>query len=190
MGLVKLSGCNNMTQKTITVGTLVSPASLDTNFGNAQDNFTELYTQVGESLPLTVSAPLALASGDLSITFPGAGVQVVKSDGTFDTPLAVPVGPIVGKIASGTAALGTSLIASGAAASIVTVSAPGVAATDVINWGFNTRPSQVTGYAPLITGCLRIDAYPTTDNVNFEVSNMTGASITPAAMTLNWKVVR
>jgi len=32
-----------MAQKTITVGTAGTPASLDTNFGNAQDNFTELY---------------------------------------------------------------------------------------------------------------------------------------------------
>ena len=31
-------------QKTITVGTAGSPASLDTNFGNAQDNFTEVYS--------------------------------------------------------------------------------------------------------------------------------------------------
>ena len=31
-------------QKTVTVGTSGSPASLDTNFGNTQDNFTEVYT--------------------------------------------------------------------------------------------------------------------------------------------------
>jgi len=34
-----------MSQKTITVGTSGSPASLDTNFGNAQDNFTEIYAK-------------------------------------------------------------------------------------------------------------------------------------------------
>ncbi len=34
-------------QKTVTVGTSGSQASLDTNFGNTQDNFTELYTDKG-----------------------------------------------------------------------------------------------------------------------------------------------
>lgn len=37
-------------QKTITVGTSGSKASLDTNFGNAQDNFTELYTAEGKAV--------------------------------------------------------------------------------------------------------------------------------------------
>lgn len=35
-----------MSQKTITVGTSGSPADLDINFGNTQDNFTELYPAV------------------------------------------------------------------------------------------------------------------------------------------------
>ena len=93
-------------------------------------------------------------------------------------------------IASGASALGTSQIASGACASIVTTAATGVATTDVIQWGFNTRPSQVTGYTAATTGALRIDAYPTVNNVNFEVCNQTAGSITPGAMTLNWRVTR
>lgn len=116
---------------------------------------------------------------------PGTGVG---------TALAVNAGSAgaVGRlIALGTASLGTSSISSGSSATVVTVSAPGVAATDVVDWGFNQSPLGVTGYnAASTSGCLVITAYPTANNVNFVVSNPTSGAITPGAMTLNWKVVR
>jgi len=93
-------------------------------------------------------------------------------------------------VASGTSALGTSAIASGACAAVVSTAAAGVATTDAIAWGWNTRPSQITGYGYSTNGALRIDAYPTAGYVNFEVCNQTSASITPGAVTLNWRVVR
>jgi hypothetical protein len=93
-------------------------------------------------------------------------------------------------IASGTVALGTSAIASGSKASTVTVAATGVATTDTIEWAFNADPTAVTGYTPSANGMLTIICYPTTNNVNFVVCNNTGASITPGAITLNWRVSR
>ncbi|HBA86017.1 MAG TPA: hypothetical protein DCZ95_18180 [Verrucomicrobia bacterium] len=93
-------------------------------------------------------------------------------------------------IASGTSALGTAEIASGACATVVTTAASGVATTDAIMWGWNTRPSQITGYGYTTSGALRIDAYPTANNINFEVCNQTAGAITPGAVTLNWRVVR
>lgn len=94
-------------------------------------------------------------------------------------------------VASGTAALGTSAIASGACASTVTVPASGVATTDVISTGFNGDPTSVTGYGVSATGAvLTIYPYPTSGNVNFKVCNSTPSSITPGAMTLNWRVTR
>ena len=94
-------------------------------------------------------------------------------------------------VASGTATLGTSAIASAASATVVTVAATGVLTTDVIDWGFNANPNSVTGYsAASATGCLVITAYPTAGSVNFVVSNPTAGSITPGALTLNWKVTR
>jgi hypothetical protein len=91
----------------------------------------------------------------------------------------------------GTATLGTTAIASGASATLVTVAATGVATTDVIDWGFGVDPNGATGYnGASTTGCLVITAYPTAGNVNFLVSNPTLASITPGALTLNWKVTR
>jgi hypothetical protein len=86
--------------------------------------------------------------------------------------------------------MGTSAVASGTCATVVTVSATGVATTDTITWNPNTDPTAVTGYAPLSTGNLYIWAYPTANNANFKVCNSTSASITPSALTLNWKVVR
>lgn len=93
-------------------------------------------------------------------------------------------------IASGTSALGTSAIASAACATVVTTAATGVATTDVITAGFNGDPTGVTGYAASTSGMLTIVVYPSANNVNFKVCNNTGASITPGAITLNWRVVR
>lgn len=93
-------------------------------------------------------------------------------------------------VASGTATLGTSAIASGACATVVTVSATGVATTDVIEAGFNGDPTAVTGYTPTANGMLSIIPYPTANNMNVKVCNNTNASITPGAITLNVRVAR
>jgi hypothetical protein len=41
-----------------------------------------------------------------------------------------------------------------------------------------------------VSGMLAIIKYPTANNVNFKVCNNTSASITPGAVTLNWRVSR
>ena len=64
------------------------------------------------------------------------------------------------------------------------------ATTDVVHAGFNGDPTAVTGYIPATAGMLSIFVYPTAGNVNFKVCNNTGSSITPGAVTLNWRVVR
>jgi hypothetical protein len=150
------------------------------------------------SLTLTNATGLPL-SGLVASTSAAIGVGTIELGAASDTTLSrasagvvavegVALGRVIG---SGTAAMGTSAIASGASATLVTVSATGVATTDAIIWGFNGNPNSVTGYnAASTTGCLVITAYPTADNVNFLVSNPTGGSITPGALTLNWRVVR
>lgn len=101
------------------------------------------------------------------------------------------VGGLPTVVASGTATLGTSAIASGACATVVTVSATGVATTDVVNFGYNADPSAVTGYGASATGAvLTVYPYPTANNVNVKVCNSTASSITPGAMTLNFRVSR
>lgn len=94
-------------------------------------------------------------------------------------------------IASGSGlAMGTSAISSGACATVVTATATGVATTDVVTAGFNGDPTAVTGYIPATAGMLTIISYPTANNVNFKVCNNTSSSITPGAISLNWRVVR
>lgn len=99
-------------------------------------------------------------------------------------------GTVTLTIASGTSALGTSAISANTCASVVTTSATGTASTDVITWTPNASLSAVTGYGKASTDGLIIYPYPTTNNVNFEVCNATASSITPSAVTLNWRVAR
>jgi hypothetical protein len=137
---------------------------------------------------------IALAEGSTAAT--GAvGVDTLRADSTAHALLTKynTTGselPLTITIASGTATLGTSAISSAACATAVTVSATGVATTDTLTTGFNGDPTAVTGYIPSTSGMLSIIAYPTANNVNFKVCNNTASSITPGAITLNWRVVR
>jgi hypothetical protein len=88
------------------------------------------------------------------------------------------------RIASGTATLGTAVIPANTTATVVTVAAASVLATDAIEWSFNTAPG--VGYTE---GCFVL-AWVSAGNVNFAVVNPTAASRTPAAATLNWRVIR
>lgn len=102
----------------------------------------------------------------------------------------VVVGPTT-TVASGPAVLSTSAIASGGCAAVVTVSAPGVTTSDIVNAGFNGDPTAVTGYGASATGAvLSIYPYPTANNMNVKVCNNTASSITPSALTLNLSVKR
>lgn len=134
-------------------------------------------------------------------TFPTSGgdvIGVIQTAATSGNPAtvmldpesAVPLTASTQTIASGTASLGTSAIASGACATVVTVSATGVAATDTITWAPNASIKAVTGYAPSTSGGLSVVPYPTANNVNFDVCNFTASSVTPGAVTLNFRVVR
>jgi hypothetical protein len=120
----------------------------------------------------------------LCSTTPGTGVATAAA-ATLSA-----AGGLSSTIASGTAAMGTTAIASGACATVVTVSATNVATTDVVQASFNGDPTAVTGYTPVTTGMLTILPYPTANNVNFKVCNSTTASITPGAVTLNYRVIR
>lgn len=93
-------------------------------------------------------------------------------------------------IASGTSALGTGAILSGVCATVVTTAATGTATTDTLGWGFNGDPTSTVGYQPTTAGMLTIIAYPSSGNANFKVCNNTGSSVTPGAITLNWRVTR
>jgi hypothetical protein len=93
-------------------------------------------------------------------------------------------------ICSGTVALGTAAIASSAAATTVTTTCSGLETTDVIVLSFNGSPLAVTGYIPSASGMLTILSWPTSGTINVAVVNNTAASITPGAITLNYRVTR
>lgn len=93
------------------------------------------------------------------------------------------------KVASGATALGTSVIAAGTCSN-QSIFAGGVLTTDVVVFSPNARLNTVTGYTPSTSGGLTITAYPISNNVNFDVCNWSNASITPGAVTVNWKVIR
>jgi hypothetical protein len=119
-------------------------------------------------------------------TSAGSASQVLSTDGSGNESWVTRVQTI----ASGTAALGTSAISSGACATVVTVSATGTATTDNLMADFNADPTSTTGFSASANGMLTIIKYPTLNNVNFKVCNNTQSSVTPGAVTLNWRVLR
>lgn len=136
----------------------------------------------------------ALAANALVI---GGGAGAAPATTTTGTGILTALGVNTGTagapailIASGTSAMGTGAISSATCATVVTTSATGTATTDALIASFNGDPTAVTGYVPLTTGMLTIIGYPTANNVNWKVCNNTSASITPGAITLNWRVVR
>jgi len=177
---------------TVALTSQLSPlteSSLTTGFSIAGGTTSKTLT-VSNTLTLsgTDSSTLNIGAGGtlgaLATTTPGTGVATALGNATGSTG-GVPV-----NIASGTVALGTSAISSGACATVVTVSGSGIATTDVIDWGFNGDPTSTTGYQASTNGMLTIVAYPSVGNANFKVCNNTAASITPGAVTLNWRVRR
>jgi hypothetical protein len=151
----------------------------------------------------TFAAPGAIGGGTASsgaFTTLSATGQITSTETTGTAPFVVasttPVANLVAggntlTIASGTFTLGTSAIASGACATVVTVAGSGIATTDSMTVGFNGDPTAVTGYGASATGAvLTIYPYPSAGDANVKVCNSTALSITPGAMTLNWRVTR
>lgn len=100
-----------------------------------------------------------------------------------------PTGPSA-TVVSGTSALGTGAVSSGTCATTVTTTATGALTSDNLIADFSADPTSTTGYAPSATGMLTIIKFLSAGNVNFKVCNNTGGSITPGAVTLQWRVVR
>jgi len=91
-------------------------------------------------------------------------------------------------VASGTKALATSAISSATCTSAQTDTATGATTSSVVDASFASDPTAVTGYTPATTGMLTIISYATANTVNFKVCNNTTGSITPGAISLNWRV--
>lgn len=198
-----ISNQSHMDDGNTTPGTITSSEPLNVNGAFSSTGPTGkagMFSWVGNTANQTIPAN-QFAWGGFSVTNATAyGLQPPNTAPSGGQVLSFPT-PTSGwsqaswitptqTIASGTAAMGTSAISSGTCATVVTVSATGVATTDAIIATPNADPTGVTGYAVSATGSLYIQAYPTANNVNFKVCNNTSGSLTPAALTLNWRVVR
>lgn len=210
------AGAVTITPTTSTIG---GAATLVINAGTASHpncvpfksdgtNYSLMDTVTGAG----VQAALGIAVGSAGGPVTNGGALGTPSSGTLTNTTGFPLASLAGAgtgvlgaaannlsaaggltttIASGTAALGTSAIASGACATVVTVTATNVATTDTISFGYNGDPTAVTGYGASATGAvLSIYPYPSSGNVNVKVCNSTAASITPSALTLNWRAWR
>lgn len=177
----------------------VSNHSILTGLGLAEFGDIVRIDSLSASLPIFTDSSKNLISGTLH----GNTTRVQTSDNTgtsgnlakFDangnvTDGGIPAASTTQTIAAGTSTMATAGISSGACATVVTTTATGVATTDSIIANVNGNPTAVTGYAPSANGSLYLWAWPTTNNVNFAVCNDTSSTITPGAITLNWKVVR
>ena len=120
----------------------------------------------------------------------GANGTVLTADSTQTTGLKWASTGTATVICSGSQALGTSAIGSGAAATTVTVACTGLLTTDNIQVDFNADPTATTGYIPSANGMLTIIKWPTANQINIAVVNNTSSSITPGAVTVNYRVVR
>lgn len=163
------------------VGTLATVNSNTGSFGSATSCIA--FTTNGKGL-ITAASQTTCTPAIGSVTGLGTGVA---------TALAIAVdttGSFSRLIANGAFALNTTAIASATCSTAQTQAATGVAATDNIIANFNTDPTATTGYIPSTNGMLTIFVYPSINTVNFKVCNNTGTSITPGAITLNWRVIR
>lgn len=165
--------------------TIDGAASLTLKQGQSFDYYsdgTNYWTLPGR--PTNVACADLTNAGALCSTTPGTGVAAAAANALSAA------GGLSSTIASGTSALGTGAITSATCATVVTTTATNTATTDVVWWGFNGDPTAVTGYSPATAGMLTIIAYPSSGNVNFKVCNNTSSSVTPGAITLNWRIVR
>jgi hypothetical protein len=166
----------------------VSPTQIPTILGGTGAAFSSL-TVISLSNPsayqtniLTVpaiAAPSGVAAAGVAGCYADSTANVMKcsyNNGSFF--------PIPQTIASGTAAMTTAGILTGACGTTVTVAATGVLTTDVIDVTRNAAATIGNG------GGLTLNAWPTAGNVNFNYCNSSGGTITPTAMTINWRVAR
>jgi hypothetical protein len=162
------------------VVTASAPLGITTATGNATCATCVTSSSPGVGIAHFAGSTQAVTSSAVvAADITNATITHTQTDSTFPT-----------LVASGTSAMGTGAITSGTCATVVTTTATGTATTDTIVATPNADPTGVTGYAVSATGSLYIQAYPTSGNVNFKVCNNTAGSLTPSALTLNWKVIR
>lgn len=146
----------------------------------------------GTATCMTLTATIVKStSGVLSAAT--AGTDYVAPGGALGTPSSGDGTNLTGvthTIASGTKALDTDAILTTACDTLATTTATGAASTDTLVITPNADISGVTGYTAATTGGLTIYYWLTTNTINWKVCNPTSSTITPGAVTLNYRIVR
>lgn len=128
--------------------------------------------------PTSATVTTQFASGAASASvLPGYDAFCMSDGGNYQCIL------FTSPLASGTAAMTTGAITSGTCGATVTVAATGTVTSDVIAISESAAPTSPNGL-------LRLEKWPTSGNVNFAWCNPTASSQTPAAETINWRVIR
>ncbi len=193
----------NITTQGVTSSTCEKFDATTTNTTSAELNTCTNSATVINDLNLTggnslksISTPLTTKGDILSFsTVParlavGANGTVLTADSTQATGVKWASTGTATVICSGSQALGTTAIGSGAAATTITTTCTGLLTTDNIQLDFNSDPTATTGYIPSAAGMLTIIKWPTANTINISVVNNTASSITPGAVTVNYRVVR
>jgi hypothetical protein len=84
----------------------------------------------------------------------------------------------------------TALSGNTCSASATTATATGSLTSDATEVTYASDPTGVTGYGAGTNGGITIRAWLTSNTINFKLCNETGSSITPGALSINWRVVR
>jgi hypothetical protein len=190
-------------------GRATSGGELQISTTSGVDN--TLYVDTGSATPSgscnnTATQPGVDQAGYVGINSPGTIYEqkVVAPSGLTSYPtVTIPctanctlatTANTIGYVATGTTALSTAAVASGTcqgvtAGTVNSSAATGAATTNVLTWSPAVSLQTVTGYQVSTSGALSLDGYITAGYVNFNVCNWTGSSITPGALTLNWRVL-
>lgn len=114
------------------------------------------------------------------LTASAAGVLTVSScTGCGTVTIGSGASPLggVGAIASATCYTSTTAVS-------------GALSTDAMLWSFAGNPTSTAGFQPSTSGILTVLPFVTSGNANFSICNNTSGSITPGAISLNWRIVR
>jgi hypothetical protein len=149
-------------------------------FTSAQPAFTDISgaatdAQVPDNITVTLAATATALAANPADCSSGQFANAINASGTLTCTTAW--------VVSGTSTFTTTAVASGACQTTVTTAATGTATTDTIDWAYSSAPTAATD------GRLIIQPYVTANNVNFMRCNPTAASITPTALTVNWRVI-
>lgn len=93
-------------------------------------------------------------------------------------------------VASGQTAMATSSVSANTCTSGTTASATNALTTDSAELTYASDPTGVTGYGAGTSGGITIRTWLTANTINFKECNETGSSITPGALSLNWRIIR